>query len=266
MKPLAIGVGLAVLAAAGLPGQELPQWVIRLARVKQHARANFEHIPNYACLETVNRFEKPRNAGSFQQVDTLRLEVASVGGQELMAWEGAKQFSDEDPKVYSHGGLIGTGAFSATVLNLFVHDIARVTGSGEEKALGRAALRYDFEVSVIASGYVLQSGTHSATVGSHGTFWADAETLDLLRIEEHAADIPPVLGMRDVDTTINYARMRIGSSNPLLPTSAETVITDFFGGQKRNAIEFSGCREYGSESVIRFEGPMAAPPVAPKKK
>jgi hypothetical protein len=46
VKPLPIGVALAVLLTASLPGQDLPPWVLLLARVKQHARATFEHIPD----------------------------------------------------------------------------------------------------------------------------------------------------------------------------------------------------------------------------
>jgi len=85
VTPLSKGVALAVLLAAALPGQDLPPWLLLLARVKQHGRATFEHIPDYACLETVRRFEKPRDGESFRPVDTLHLEVASVGGKELLA-------------------------------------------------------------------------------------------------------------------------------------------------------------------------------------
>ena len=260
-----MGVGFAVLAAAGLPGQELPQWVLLLARVKSHARANFEHMPNYMCQETVQRFEKPRNAGSFKRVDTLRLEVASVGGKELLAWAGAKQFGDGDVAAYNRAGMLGTGAFAATPVNLFVHGNARIAGSGE-KNLFETTLRYDFEVPVTASGYTVQSWGGTATVGTRGWFWVDAETLDLSRIEEHAADIPPALGLRDVETIIDYAWMHIGASDVLLPQFAEMTVTDYSGAQRKNKIEFSGCREYGSESVIRFGAPEPAPPAAPKKK
>ena len=118
----------------------------------------------------------------------------------------------------------------------------------------------------MTSGYVVEAGGSKGQAGLRGTFWVDPQTLDLVRLEERAFDLPLNRLVRDIATLINYARMRIGSSDALLPQSAETVITDFSGGQKKNIIEFTGCREYASKSVIHF-GPMVAEPQpAPKKK
>jgi hypothetical protein len=91
MKLLPIGLALAVLLPAGLPGQDLPPGDL-LARVKEHERATFEHIPDYACLETIGRFRK----SSIRPFDTLHLEVAVVGGKELFARKGAAQFQGDD--------------------------------------------------------------------------------------------------------------------------------------------------------------------------
>jgi hypothetical protein len=109
VKPLPIGVAMALLLMAVLPGQDLPPWVLLLARVKQHARATFEHIPDYACLETVHRFQRPRDDMPFRSIDTLRLEVASVGGKELFARRGATQFEGDDPMAFIGYGMIGSG-------------------------------------------------------------------------------------------------------------------------------------------------------------
>ena len=107
------------------------------------------------------------------------------------------------------------------------------------------------------AGLVVQSGGSTGRAGLQGTFWVDPQTLDLVRIEEQAVDLPPILLMRDLTTSINYARTRIGSSDPLLPQSAQTVVTGFDGAQRKNVIEFAGCREYVSESVIHF-GPVVS--------
>jgi len=50
----------------------------------------------------------------------------------------------------------------------------------------------------------------------------------------------------------------------LLPQSAELVVMKLDGREMRNRIEFSRCREYGSESTVRF-GDLAEPPPAGKK-
>jgi hypothetical protein len=266
VKPLPIGVALALLLAALLPGQDLPPWLLLLARVKQHGRATFEHIPDYVCLETIRRFEKPRSGASFRPIDTLHLEVASVGGKELFARQGAARFGNGDLHAFILEGVISSGAFSATPLNLFVQDVARITPLTQEGILTGLTLGFHFEESAMNAGFVVQSGRSKGQAGVRGTFWVDPQTLDLVRVEEQAVDLPPILLMRDLATSINYARTRIGSSDPLLPQSAETVVTDFYGGQKKNAIEFTGCREYMSESVVHFGPVVSAPLPAPKKR
>jgi hypothetical protein len=252
---------LAVLLTATLPGQDLPPGDL-LARVKEHGRATFERIPDYACLETVNRFRK----SSIRPFDTLHLEVAVVAGKELFARKGATQFQNDDPAAFTTAGVIGSGDFSATPLNLFVHDAAWITAPSEAGLSGRKPLRFEFEVPAQSGAYYVQVGGVRAAVGVRGAFWVDPQSLDLLRIEEHEVDLPPELKVRDIATTIAYRRTRIGSSEPLLPLSSELIVTDFSGGQKRNLIEFSGCREYHSESVLHFEEVVPNPPPADTRK
>ena len=79
-------------------------------------------------------------------------------------------------------------------------------------------------------------------------------------------DLPADLNIRDIATIIAYARTRIGSSNPLLPHPSEVIVTDSAGGRQRNLIEFSGCREYHSESTVHFEEVVPETRPAAKKK
>ena len=234
--------------AVALSAQEpLPDWVPQLSRVKHHLRANFERIPNYVCQEAVERFQTtgrhPR-----EKLDTLRFDVAHVEGKELLAPAGASRFEDVDPAVYNPAGMLGTGTFSSLPTTLFVSDKARA--KPRKAPVGKLAFNY--QVPEFLSGFRVTSAAGSAIVGHRGTFWVDAETLDLLRIEDHAVDVPLRIGIGAVDSTVDYGRMRIGSSNVLLPQSASLVVTRLTGTEMRNEIKYSGCREYGSESTVRF--------------
>jgi hypothetical protein len=263
VKLLPIAVGLAMLAG-DLDGQDLPKWVLQLSQIKRQAKAELQRLPNFACVETINRFQRSPRSVEFKPVDTIRLEVAFVEGKELFApVGGAGGFQEMEMSRLGRGGVIGTGVFSAMGRNLFVNDNGRVTGSDEERVLERPALRYDFVIPEMLAGYVVQSGGTRGSVGIEGTFWADSETLELLRITERVVDIPPTLDIRDSVTTVTYAKTRIGASDVLLPRWAELVITDLNGWRRRNAIEFSGCREYLADSVIRFD---SEEPTPPKKK
>ena len=203
MKLLALGVVLA-LGIPALPGQDLPDWVLQLSRVKRHSRENFQHLPDYVCRETVDRFAKGPRAKALEKLDTLQFDVALVGGREMLAAPGAG-FEAAAPAAYIRQGAFSTGSFASTVSNLFVNDNARITRWREEKDLFRVALAYDFEMSEFMSGYVVRSGSVSAATGLAGTFWVDRDTLDLLRIEEHAVAIPEYVGLSAVDTTITLA-------------------------------------------------------------
>ena len=257
-----------MLAAAGtaIPAQDLPQWVLNLARIKRQARANFVHLPDYACHETVERYRRLTPSGAFHQMDTLRLEVAVIGRKEMFAKAGAGQFNVTDLTDIATEGATGTGSFAGLVDNLFVNDTGLTTGWADDAVGDRRALRYDFSMSEMMSGNIVSNGTVKATTAVHGSYWADASTFDLLRVEEHAVDIPPALDMSDVTTIIDYQKTKVGASEVLLPSRAEMIITEFSGRQVRNVTGFSGCRQYGSDSVIHFDGPETGPPAPPPKK
>jgi hypothetical protein len=262
---------LAACTAAGLPaqdlaGQELPEWVLMLSRVKRQARAAFTGIPNYACEETIQRFaRRPRTPG-FKELDTLRFEVAVVDGKELYARRGAGQFGDVDVLKTISEGAIGTGSFSTVGRNLFVYDHARVTATAKEKLGDLDTIRFDFETSAMFAGNQISSGGASANTAVRGSYWADAATLDIVRIEEDAAEIPMFLGVTQEATVVDYRRIPIGSSKALLPARAELTMANSDGRRTRNITEFSNCRQYGSESTIHFGEPETVPITPAKQK
>ncbi len=269
MKRLAVAVGLAALAWTGQSSQELPPWVLQLARIKQNVRSHLQHLPNCVCLETVERFRALRRPYRLTKLDTLRFEIASVDGKELFALPGSGKSQRGDVWAHVGSGFIGTGTFSGFLHTLFAAQEPRFTFRGEEDLPARAgkaemkrqALRYDFEVSSLFTGYTLTLNARSGMIGFRGSFWADAGSLDLLRMELHAIEIPPVLAeVKSSDMTMDYARVRVGRSDVLLPRFAEMLVTYASGAQERNVVELSGCREFVSESTIQFFSTESSPP------
>lgn len=255
MKPAVLLIGLAALAIA----DELPPEVVRLARIKQKMRAELEHFPDYVCVENIERFQKIGKL-PFRRLDTLRFDVAYVGGKELFAQPGAIGPHTEDIVAYGKAGFIGIGNYSGFLHGLFAMEKARFTSPLQKDSRvpgriwpGRPALRYDFEYSAFLSNFVVSLHGTSGVVGVRGAIWADAGSLDLLRMEMHAIEIPAELDLLESDYhAIDYARVRIGKSQPLLPKSAEMVMKTFDGEQDRNIMRFSGCRQFTSESIAHF--------------
>ena len=268
MKLLPIAVALASLGALALQAQDLPPWVLTLSKIKRQAKAELEHVPNYACLETISRFQKRRGRPAFESLDTLRIEVAFIGGEELFAPEGATQFRDVDLKAVISVGTFGTGTFTGLARNLFVNNGGLTTGSGEEKLDGRATLWYGYRIPELSGSLRVEGAGGEAYVGQEGKFWVDAATLELLRIEDYALDIPDYVKIRDVFTAIAFDKVRIGAARVLLPKTAETLVTASDGVQDRNVTQFTNCREYVSESLIHFgaDEETASPPAPPRKK
>jgi hypothetical protein len=246
--------GAASCAAQG----EVPRELLLLSRIKQRMAQNLSRMPDYTCLETIERSRSVPRTKAFKLVDTLRLEVAHVGNKELYSWPGAQRFEDRDAGEIVGAGLISSGDFALHAQSVFVGTAPMFTYRGEEDLQGRRALRYDYRIPYMWSGYRLRVAGSEGKVGSSGSFWADAETLDLIRLEVHADEIPPDLPVASAVTQIDYGRVRIGASDVLLPQRAEVVMTDTAGEQMRNRIEFTHCRQYQSEVVLSFE-PEKAP-------
>ena len=249
----ALGTAMAVGSAASQAG--LPREVLLLTRIKRRMAQNLEHIPDYTCLETIERSRRRAALQPFQVVDTVRLEVVVVGGKELYSWPGAEKFEEEEVGAIVTGGLISSGDFAMHAHDVFATTNPMFTYGGVEELDGRRALRYDFRIPLMASGWTITYGQQTGKVGSTGSFWADEQTLDVLRLEVNGDSIPPDLAIAEVFTRINYGKVRIGASEVVLPQGAEVGMTGLLGGASRNRIEFTHCREYVGESVISYEPP-----------
>jgi hypothetical protein len=189
----------------------------------------------------------------FRRTDVLRLEIAEVGGQELLAHAGAHNFEKSDISEFTQNGLMGNGIFSLFAHDIFVTGIPSYKFAGEEQMDGRGLLRYDFTVPQFVSGYRVGTNFGSAMVGFHGSFWADPKTFDAVRLDIIADDVPDYTGLTGVENRVDFAKVRIGAADVLLPQSGELKTHEVHGWESRNRISFTHCREYGVTAVIRFD-------------
>lgn len=235
--------------------EELTHEELLLARARVVAAANLTKLPNYTCVETIERTTRRAPGRRFELIDMVRVEVALVDGKELFSWPGAKQFADTDITDMVTGGAIGSGAFAQFARSVFLTRDPAFTHAGETKVDGRDALRWDFRVPQFRSGYRLRVQRDSAIVGYHGSFWVSPVTLDLIRLQVFADDIPPRLKIRSADSSTDYAKVRIGERDFLLPQRSELNLADSDGSESRNRTRFTGCRQYTGESKLSFADP-----------
>jgi hypothetical protein len=257
-----LAASLCILSAAALLAQtDLTPETLLLAKIKVRAGENLERLPNYTCLETIERSTR-RSSGRFQLLDVLRMEVAFVGSKELYAWPGSQEFEDRELFEMVGYGAIGNGSFALHARSVFLSNAPSFTHAGEEIRDERRTVRYDYRVPIGQSGYRLRVRPAEGIVGYHGSFWADASTLDLIRLRVITDEIPPHVPILSASETLEYATVKIAGDDFLLPLSSELVLTDLRRSENRNYTRFTRCRQFAGDSVISFDdAPTSSPAV-----
>jgi hypothetical protein len=225
-----------------------------LERVRTRMREQLTQLPDYVCQQEVERFSRNSAEKPWDKVDVLRLEVALVGKKEMYARPGAGQF-DERPLAEMIGkGTVSTGQFGVLAQQVFLGTGVKFTYRGESERAGKVAYEYDYDVQPDRSTYRLRTGGGESVVGFQGAFWVDAETEDLARLEVQAYDIPEPLGLAEANSQLNYARRAIGDQEVLLPVAASLAVIGTDGLENLNRIQLSSCRQFQSESKVKFAG------------
>lgn len=238
------------------PASEARQPTV-LDRIKARMADNLARLPDYTCVRTTERAHRRRGQKSFQRQDLVRLEVAMVAGRELFGWPGGKRIDEAELSSFVDKGLSGSGEFGGFVNAIFLTGTPQFEYRGETSLAGRRTVLFAYRLQVRGSAYRIQINDQSALVGFHGLFWVDAGTLDLLRLEVQADDIPPQLNLDFAHDSVDYARVKIGSGDFLLPRASEVVMQDLDGNENRNRTSFGACRQYTGEAVLSF---AEAPP------
>jgi hypothetical protein len=249
---------LCVLAIECAAQSELPPDVVQLARIRHLMSRRLEHTPNYTCTETIQRSEKHPGGTAFRALDTLRLNVAFADGKEIFSWPGAKQFENRALGGIVGTGLTSTGEFISYARGVFLGASTVIRFAGNETLRGRAAAKYNYRISSFQSGFTVRYSNAEGPAGMKGSFWVDAGTLDILRLDVDAEEIPEYVPIAASHEEIEYGRVRLAASDEMIPEGVELTLIDRDGLQKRNRVEFTACREYHSESAISFDpaGPM----------
>ena len=245
-----------LLCVAGLAcAADLAPEVLHLQKARLTMVRNLARLPNYTCLQTVERSERASRTKKPRMVDVLRLEVALVEGKEYFKWPGSGNFAETDLRNLIHGGAIGNGSFALHAKALFQTTVPVFTYKGEVFRDDRRTMKWDYYVPQNLSGYNVRSSRAEAVVGYHGSIWVDTASFDLVRLEVYADDIPPALQIDSAYTAVEYDRVPIGGDTFLLPSLSELEMVDLGGTVNTNRTRFSGCRQYSGESTLIFEEP-----------
>ena len=240
---------------------------ILLRGIAKRITANSGQLPNYTCVQNITRvqyappFSSRGNAcgskaerGTKLYQDRLRLDVAVVDNRETFAWAGAKRFETSEIDTLIQG-TSGSGDFGSFLVAAFGKGVSRYVYKGEEDTdIGKLA-KFLYEVPVGQSMYKMRVGRDYATVGYHGTFYADAKEADVRRLIIDADDFPQAAGVCHVVDTMDYRRVQMGDHDFLLPETTSMEVLYFSGQSSFNQTQYTGCKQYVGESTIRFDDP-----------
>jgi hypothetical protein len=220
-------------------------------------------VPDYVCLETVQRFARTSPKRSFQPLDTLQLDVGVVSNQEVYSWPGAESFEDSPPDGIVSAGAVSTGEFMQLLRAVFVGGTSNITFAGEEQIRGRRAFRYDYTLPLFGYRARVNLPGGSGDVSLRGSFWADADTLELISLASESAEVPPDLPLASMSSRIGYSYFDVQGSRIWLPESAEVRLLETGGRETLNVIEFSHCRQFSGVSALSFGEPSPPAPAPP---
>ena len=244
------------VAQAGLATDETGQTQLLEMRVRM-GRA-LKSLPNYLCLQTTERRRASKSKAKSKALDSVELDVAHVGDKEMYSWPGRNLFADSQLQTVVPYGLVGTGAYASQVIDILFGPKTQFHYVGKVMLGELATLRWDFTVPRADSGWTVGNAKRSALVGSEGSLWADAETLAVVRLAVHATQFPARFPLKSVTRTIDYASVRIGARDVLLPSAVEDLVEESGGPLNINLSRFGRCREYSTSSTLTFDVPAAA--------
>ncbi|MEZ5403855.1 MAG: hypothetical protein R2729_29515 [Bryobacteraceae bacterium] len=253
------GLFLFISAAFGAEGD--PAAV--LEQFRSQLRDTLKQLPDYTCLQTIERARRPSESVAFQPLDSIRVQVGLIGQNERYSWPDAKKFEDKELRELVGKGVVSTGNFALHVKHVFLSPATRFTLRGDGDAAGQSAVRFDYELPVEHSRYTLRFPPHEEEVGVRGSFALDPRTLDLVRLEVIADEVSPDLGIQAIRHIIDYARTPIGDGEFLLPRKASLSLVDLNGEEHRNDSVFAECRQYRAESRLKFDSDEAEIAEAP---
>jgi hypothetical protein len=269
MRPILTFVcSLGLAAAAGYNPSEV------LGRAVEKAIARAQTTPNYTCVETVKReyFEPvaaslardcpvlleqrrhptPDMLLHLYSVDRLRLDVTMSSKGEIFSWSGASHFEDHDISQLVRNGPMGTGGFGGFLTAIFYSDARKFTFVRSLTGNGRVYLEYSFQVAQPDSHYKVKAGDSWVFIAYSGTFQVDAETADVVSMSITSGDSPAATGICQVTTSIDFARLQIGSQEFMLPTQTSQRFVYPHLEETENTTVFANCREFRGESTLTF--------------
>lgn len=184
--------------------------------------------------------------------DRLRLDVTMASQGEIFSWPGASHFEEAGIDKVVRSGPMSTGSFSALLIAVFQFHAKTLTFAATKTVGNRLLLEYTFRVPLPDSHYRVKLRDSWSLIGYGGTILVDPETAEVVRMMMVTDELPSESGMCEAATTMDLTTVRFGDGQFLLPKKASNHYVYPNGEETESTITFADCREFHSESTLRF--------------
>src|SRR5579872_5714422 len=244
-----------------------------LAHAREHILERMERLPNYTCVETVDRsYLQPVTAGATASceelvlvknarklrvtaTDRLRLDVRIAGGNEVVAWAGGNGPGDRAMAEVFESGPFGTGPFAGLLGGIFADNAANLHYAGQVDGL----FEYEFDVPQEASHYMTRVSNGWRATHYKGTLLIDPESFDLKRVVVTQPELPADAAACETTNAVDYQKILLGNREFLVPRHSALRFVNRDGTEALTASEYVSCHEYHAESTIHYEDEPANP-------
>lgn len=211
-------------------------------------------LPDYLVEQVTTRLTSFNNEASWNTLDVITAEVASVKGKE--EYRNIRVNGQPATRAPEQSGTWSTGEFVSTLEDILSPSTAAVfRPAGQERVGSRLAQLYDYSVTADNSHWTLVAEDGRRLSPAYkGQLWIDRETRRVLRIEQRAVQIPATFPQDKAECVIEYGFVSIGDARALLPAKAET--TGCRRGTvncSKNITEFRNYRRFAAESSLKFD-------------
>jgi hypothetical protein len=227
-------------------------WPKFLEKVRAKAIAYTDELPNFICTQVTQRSAR-YFPGGWRSVDNFVAELSYFDRKEHYKILTVANQATTSATMENLSGTRSTGEFGTSMRSLFdpaTNAVFRL--EGRELTNGRETIRLGYQVARETSSRTINYNNERTIVTAYrGRCWIDPESLQIVRLEDKAINIPPDFPITRSDGATDYDLADIGGRKYWLPVRAEVLLVE--GGAKlhtRNVIEFKRYRKFEAEVRI----------------
>ncbi|HEX8926328.1 MAG TPA: hypothetical protein VF786_11075, partial [Terriglobales bacterium] len=209
-----------------------------------------EALPNFLCLQIINRSVDPSAMGRWKLKDTI---VEVLRYRDKQETRTTLEINGKPASVGHEGlqGSISQGEFGGVLRAVFsASSMANFRWKETAELNGGTVQVFDYSVAKAHSMFgVVGTDGRELTVGFHGQIYVESATRSVRRISM-IADLPENFSTHTSSISVDYGYVSINDHDYLLPVAAEMRLVKGKHNAVLNTIEFRNYKRFGSNLRI----------------